>query len=238
MQVPHSPADAGFSPDHACKQQTLTDWLTCSSACYWHFRHGLQLVPRTGSLLTACDGDAVVSENALRQGRYHTLITSCFSHQAGGHLFSNMFTLYFFGQNLANVVGGTRVSLLCSGCQSTIVCRSSGTCCQPFLMGPLTPLCPRTGAACILPNFAHKADAALCPIVHHFCRPWACGSCQQHHTDLCGAYINLLTCTAVGSVVPEAVPAGRLGRQPGLYWVAALAAAQVEYALLARPGST
>ena len=187
MQVPHSPADAGFSPDHACKQQTLTDWLTCSSACYWHFRHGLQLVPRTGSLLTACDGDAVVSENALRQGRYHTLITSCFSHQAGGHLFSNMFTLYFFGQNLANVVGGTRVSLLCTGCQSTIVCRSSGTCCQPILMGPLTTSCPRTGAACISPNFAHKADAALCPIEHHFCRPWAGGSCQQHHTDLCGA---------------------------------------------------
>ena len=53
---------------------------------------------------------AVVSEGALRQGRFHTLLTSCFSHQAGGHLAANMFTLYFFGGSLANAVGGARVS--------------------------------------------------------------------------------------------------------------------------------
>ena len=54
-------------------------------------------------------GHAVVSEGALRQGRLHTLVTSCFSHQSGGHLFANMFTFYFFGRSLANIVGGQKV---------------------------------------------------------------------------------------------------------------------------------
>jgi hypothetical protein len=51
----------------------------------------------------------VSSMTHLRRGYLHTLLTSSASHQNFGHLFSNMFTLYFFGQSLVHVLGPVRV---------------------------------------------------------------------------------------------------------------------------------
>jgi hypothetical protein len=49
------------------------------------------------------------SYNHLRLGYLHTLLTSGVSHQNLSHLFSNMFTFYFFGTSLAYSLGGTKV---------------------------------------------------------------------------------------------------------------------------------
>jgi membrane associated rhomboid family serine protease len=32
----------------------------------------------------------------IREGRWWTIVTACFSHRDGFHLFGNMVTLYFF----------------------------------------------------------------------------------------------------------------------------------------------
>ena len=44
----------------------------------------------------------------FREWRLHTAITSFFSHRDGWHLFSNMFTLFFFGKECLMVLGGQR----------------------------------------------------------------------------------------------------------------------------------
>lgn len=49
------------------------------------------------------------SYNHLRTGHLHTLLTSGVSHRDLSHLFSNMFTFYFFGTSLAYSLGGTKV---------------------------------------------------------------------------------------------------------------------------------
>lgn len=64
----------------------------------------------------------VSSRGVLRDHRYHTCITACFSHKDFFHLLANMFTLYFCGPTVAAIVG-TRsfVALyLCSGIFSSI----------------------------------------------------------------------------------------------------------------------
>ena len=52
---------------------------------------------------------ATVSVNSVREGRVYTLLTSAFSHKSFGHILANMFTLYFFGRNMSNVLGGKKV---------------------------------------------------------------------------------------------------------------------------------
>ena len=37
----------------------------------------------------------LVSLQQVREGRIHTILTSCFSHKDGLHLLANMVTLYF-----------------------------------------------------------------------------------------------------------------------------------------------
>ena len=49
------------------------------------------------------------SYGGIRYGYYHTLLTSAVSHYSMGHIFSNMFTFYFFGSNLCQIIGGARV---------------------------------------------------------------------------------------------------------------------------------
>lgn len=53
--------------------------------------------------------NTMVSYESLSNLRLHTLVTSAFSHYDGWHLFSNMFALYFFGQNTGALLGGKRV---------------------------------------------------------------------------------------------------------------------------------
>jgi Rhomboid family len=45
----------------------------------------------------------------LRLGYIHTLLTSSISQQSMPHLFTNMFTFYFFGTSLIQVIGTVRV---------------------------------------------------------------------------------------------------------------------------------
>lgn len=45
----------------------------------------------------------------LRGGYLHTLLTNSVSHQSLGHLFTNMFTFYFFGQGVVQYLGVARV---------------------------------------------------------------------------------------------------------------------------------
>lgn len=49
------------------------------------------------------------SYGGIRYGYYHTLLTSAVSHYSMGHIFSNMFTFYFFGSNLCQIIGGARL---------------------------------------------------------------------------------------------------------------------------------
>lgn len=49
----------------------------------------------------------VTSPQALREGRWHTLLTSAFSQSEVWHLAANMFTLYFFGQEVVLLFGPT-----------------------------------------------------------------------------------------------------------------------------------
>lgn len=51
----------------------------------------------------------------FKQWRFHTAITSFFSHIDGWHLFSNMFTLFFFGREALMMLGGYRFAALYFG---------------------------------------------------------------------------------------------------------------------------
>jgi len=48
----------------------------------------------------------LVSETAVLNGYWHTALTAAFSHRDFNHLFGNMFTLYFFGRDIALMYGG------------------------------------------------------------------------------------------------------------------------------------
>ena len=48
----------------------------------------------------------------INRGRYWTLITSSFSHQEIFHLFSNMFTLYFLGSTVLQLIGPVQFAML------------------------------------------------------------------------------------------------------------------------------
>ncbi|TMW57313.1 hypothetical protein Poli38472_003238 [Pythium oligandrum] len=48
------------------------------------------------------------SSRHLENGHYHTLLTSVFSHADMGHLFTNMFGLFFFGREISYVLGPKR----------------------------------------------------------------------------------------------------------------------------------
>lgn len=51
----------------------------------------------------------VTSYQHMRHGYLHTLLTTSVSQQGLSHLFTNMFTFYFFGTNLVQVLGSIRV---------------------------------------------------------------------------------------------------------------------------------
>ncbi|GLE04190.1 hypothetical protein PINS_up013101 [Pythium insidiosum] len=48
------------------------------------------------------------SARHLDHGHYHTLLTAVFSHADGGHLFTNMLGLFFFGREISYVLGPKR----------------------------------------------------------------------------------------------------------------------------------
>eukprot|EP00252_Welwitschia_mirabilis_P003141 TRINITY_DN13220_c0_g1_i2.p1 TRINITY_DN13220_c0_g1~~TRINITY_DN13220_c0_g1_i2.p1 ORF type:complete len:311 (+),score=35.02 TRINITY_DN13220_c0_g1_i2:244-1176(+) len=49
----------------------------------------------------------VLSLDNLQKGRFHTIITSSFSHVSADHIFVNMLGLYIFGSEIGNLFGGT-----------------------------------------------------------------------------------------------------------------------------------
>lgn len=58
----------------------------------------------------------MVSEEALARGRYHTMLTSAFSHFDLTHLGMNMIALYFFGKSVCERFGGRYLlTLYCVG---------------------------------------------------------------------------------------------------------------------------
>ena len=50
--------------------------------------------------------------NVIHNNNYHTLITSALSHKSFSHLCSNMITLYFFGSDVAAVLGPRKFAAL------------------------------------------------------------------------------------------------------------------------------
>jgi hypothetical protein len=57
----------------------------------------------------------ISSNGVLSQHRYHTMLTSFFSHSSGQHLFFNMFSLFFFGVEAATYLGLSRFCMLYFG---------------------------------------------------------------------------------------------------------------------------
>jgi len=58
----------------------------------------------------------MVSEESIASGRYHTMLTSAFSHFDMAHLGVNMVALYFFGKSVADRFGGRYLlTLYCVG---------------------------------------------------------------------------------------------------------------------------
>ncbi|KAI7905728.1 uncharacterized protein BX663DRAFT_429263 [Cokeromyces recurvatus] len=57
----------------------------------------------------------VNSSEAIHNGRYHTLLTSCISHKSLDHLGINMFVLYSIGQGVIEAIGASRFLLLYAG---------------------------------------------------------------------------------------------------------------------------
>jgi len=52
------------------------------------------------------------SDDSLRQGRVHTLLTSAFSQRDAWHLGSNAVSLYFFGREIGRLFGGVKLAAL------------------------------------------------------------------------------------------------------------------------------
>ena len=76
----------------------VVPWLIgCNCAVY-----GLWGVPALHEWLHT---HFALSAESMQQGRYHTLLTSTFSHYQPGHLLSNMVMLYIFGRELPRSLG-------------------------------------------------------------------------------------------------------------------------------------
>ncbi|SMR63643.1 unnamed protein product [Zymoseptoria tritici ST99CH_3D1] len=73
----------------------------------WHYA----IAYRDHRLLRTMNAHFKLSETNLKEGRYHTLITSAFSHTDFRHILFNMFGLYTFGSIISRVpgVGGLHI---------------------------------------------------------------------------------------------------------------------------------
>jgi membrane associated rhomboid family serine protease len=67
---------------------------------------------------------AISPRMVLREGRWYQMITSGFLHAGIGHLFVNMFTLFFFGPPMERVLGTAGFLVLYLG---SMFCGSLGT---------------------------------------------------------------------------------------------------------------
>ncbi|KAG2219359.1 hypothetical protein INT45_011267 [Circinella minor] len=67
------------------------------------------------SWLSFMSANFLNSREAIEQGRYHTLLTSAFSHNRIGHLGLNMMVLYSMGQGAIEAIGASRFLLLYAG---------------------------------------------------------------------------------------------------------------------------
>ncbi|OAD01786.1 hypothetical protein MUCCIDRAFT_144605 [Mucor lusitanicus CBS 277.49] len=57
----------------------------------------------------------ISSPEAMHNGRYHTLLTSAFSHKSLDHLGLNMLVLYSIGQGVIEAIGASRFLILYAG---------------------------------------------------------------------------------------------------------------------------
>lgn len=66
------------------------------------------------------DNNFLLSTDSIKAGRYHTLLTSAFSHRDIGHFVFNMIALFTFG-NLLAISGVGRFHVLAAGLGSALV---------------------------------------------------------------------------------------------------------------------
>jgi len=57
----------------------------------------------------------LMSWRNIEEGRIWTIVTSCFSHSAAGHIFMNAFTFYFMAPPVLRLLGNTSFLLLYLG---------------------------------------------------------------------------------------------------------------------------
>lgn len=79
-------------------QATVVPWLIGTNCAIF----GLWDV---GPLRAWMHDHFALSVESMRSGRYHTILTSCFSHVAGAHLGGNMLMLWLFGRELPAALG-------------------------------------------------------------------------------------------------------------------------------------
>lgn len=99
------------------------------------------------------------SHSHMKAGYLHTLLTHAVSHAEPMHLFSNMFTFYFFGSSLGGIIGSGRV---CSSWSCVLTQRS----CQGNL-DRSTPTATERRCVCSCYNYTQpqRSQEGWCKVI-------------------------------------------------------------------------
>ncbi|KAI8142899.1 hypothetical protein BJV82DRAFT_612667 [Fennellomyces sp. T-0311] len=97
-------------------------------AVYFMWQYAISSYRQFGdsSWLNFMAGNFMNSREAIQQGRYHTLLTSAFSHKDLSHLGLNMLVLYSMGQAALEAIGASRFLLLYAGAGITASLATQG----------------------------------------------------------------------------------------------------------------
>ena len=97
--------------------QVLYTVIGMNLGVYFFWQYAINCYRQFGdsSWLNFMAANFLNSREAIQHGRYHTLLTSAFSHKDMGHLGINMMVLYSMGQAAIEAVGASRFLLLYAG---------------------------------------------------------------------------------------------------------------------------